>query len=318
MGLVGDVLGINVKTAAGSRMTEGHGEDTSVARFGSTTRHENAVPQVLISVRDVAEAEEAWHGGARWLDIKEPQRGSLGASDQHVQMAIARRFAGRAWLSVAAGELLHFTHAPTIPCWAVKVGLAGCTYEPHWPQRFEQLAESLRRSSSFRRSFPQVAESLAISASAMLRAPWLVAVAYADAERAAAPDVATVLETAMARRWPAVMIDTWSKNGRCLFDYLTPEFLADWSGRLRRAGIALGLAGSLRLEHAELLQTIAPFIVAFRGAVCRNHQREQSLCRDRVRQVLRRFQGEEASGRREEVLDTTCREGASGLPGERR
>ncbi len=305
MNLAGDVLGTHVKTA-GSRMTEGHGEGISVARFGSTKRPKNSVPQVLMSVRDVAEAEEAWHGGARWLDIKEPRRGSLGASDEHVQVAIARRFAGRAWLSVAAGELLHFTRAPSIPCWAVKVGLAGCARVPNWPQRFEQMAESLRRNTSFPWSFHQVADSLALNAPAIWSAPWLVAVAYADAESAGAPEVATVLETAIARGWPAVMIDTWSKNGRCLFDYLAPEFLADWSGRLRQAGIAFGLAGSLRFEHADLLQTIAPFVVAFRGAVCRNHQREQSLCRDRVRQLLRRFHGVETPGRHEQVFDSIC------------
>jgi uncharacterized protein (UPF0264 family) len=306
MNLAGDVLGTNVKTAAGSGMTGGHGKDASVARFGSTIRPKKSVPQVLISVRNVAEAEEAWYGGARWLDIKEPQRGSLGASDEHVQVAIARKFAGRAWLSVAAGELLHPTRAPSIPCWAVKVGLAGCAHEPNWPQRFEQMAESLRRSTSFRPSFHQVADSLALNARATSTAPWLVAVAYADAESAGAPEVATVLETAIARGWPAVMIDTWSKNGRCLFDYLTPEFLADWSGRLGQAGIAFGLAGSLRCEHADLLRAIAPCIVAFRGAVCRNHQRQQSLCRDRVRQLLRRFHGSETPGRREQVLDTAC------------
>ena len=38
-----------------------------------------ALPKLLVSVRDVSEAEAALAGGADWIDLKEPQAGSLGA-----------------------------------------------------------------------------------------------------------------------------------------------------------------------------------------------------------------------------------------------
>ena len=61
---------------------------------------------LLVSVRSVAEAQEAVAGGAAIIDVKEPSRGPLGRADADVTAAIAEAVAGRAQLTVACGELV--------------------------------------------------------------------------------------------------------------------------------------------------------------------------------------------------------------------
>lgn len=266
-------------------------------------------PRVLISVRNVVEAEEALAGGATLLDVKEPSRGPLGAADDTVLRAIADAVRGRALLSAACGELLEVSQLPELNgYWAAKVGLAGCASVAGWPERLESLMAALSRGHPVpARQFAGFDSLFAAGESPARRnrigrGAIVVPVAYADADRANAPTVPTVLEVVLARHWPAVMIDTCCKDGACLFDYVTPEFLADWAGRLRRDAIILALAGSLRVEHAALLKEIGPAIVAFRSAACPGQQRQSRLCRQRVGQLLRELIGDGVAGR----SDTTA------------
>ena len=64
------------------------------------------MPRLLISVRNVDEAQLALAGGADLIDIKEPLRGSLGQADSSVIREIAFTIGPRAPLSAALGELL--------------------------------------------------------------------------------------------------------------------------------------------------------------------------------------------------------------------
>ena len=61
--------------------------------------------QLLVSVRDAAEARTAVEGGADLIDIKEPARGPLGAADVDVVEQIIAEVAGRRPVSAALGEL---------------------------------------------------------------------------------------------------------------------------------------------------------------------------------------------------------------------
>jgi uncharacterized protein (UPF0264 family) len=255
-------------------------------------------PQVLISVRHVEEAEEALAGGATILDVKEPRHGPLGAADATTLRAVANFVGQRARLTAACGELREAADLPDLQgFWAAKVGLSGCARLPSWPMRFEELARTLKMLSDSRSSSclaigseasPTFDEGTTLAGSRSR--PLLVPVAYADAENAQSPPVETVFLTALARRWPAVMIDTWDKEaGRGLFAWLSPAWLKDWANRLNRAGILLGLAGSLRVEDAPRIAEIGPAIVAFRGAACIGQGRLGHVHRDRVRSLLKNF-----------------------------
>ena len=96
--------------------------------------------QLLVSVRDAAEARGALAGGADIVDVKEPSRGALGRADAAVWAEIAAvcRAASpspRTAMSVALGEATEHTGSAAVPVvpagvrWA-KLGLAGLADGP--------------------------------------------------------------------------------------------------------------------------------------------------------------------------------------------
>ena len=62
-------------------------------------------PGLLVSVRNAVEAEVALHGGADWIDVKEPKQGALGAAEPETIRSVLETVAGRAPVSAAAGAL---------------------------------------------------------------------------------------------------------------------------------------------------------------------------------------------------------------------
>src|SRR5437879_1712661 len=99
-------------------------------------------PKLLISVRSAAEAESALAGGAALIDVKEPERGSLGrASDATIAEVIAC-VAGRAAVSAALGELLDAGSVPYPDARLafMKWGLAGAAMAGDWQLRLHQRA----------------------------------------------------------------------------------------------------------------------------------------------------------------------------------
>ncbi len=218
--------------------------------------------QLLVSVRNVAEAAEALAGGADLIDVKEPQRGSLGPVDPETQRAIVRFIGGRRRISLALGELDDaqnvLSRVDVAALSFLKVGLAGWARRD-WPAALRVLTRSV----------------------ASLPAASFVAVAYADHQRADAPSPDEILDFTVTYGLGAWMIDTAIKDGTSLFSWCSPESLQRWGRRCQQAGIPWAVAGSLRLEDVDDLRELAPSWVAVRGAVCPKG-RNGMLCRSRV------------------------------------
>ncbi len=206
-------------------------------------------PGLLVSVRNATEAVAALAGGADLIDVKEPSRGALGAADAAVWNEVLHVVAGGAPVSAALGELLDrevFTRAAAAGGLRfAKFGLAGCGRRRDWRLLWQAAVDALP---------PGV---LAVPA------------AYADWRAAAALPPPAVLE--LARQSPArlLLIDTWEKSGRTLFDALTFAALETISRAAADCGVQLVLAGSLSLAAIERLLPLAPAYVGVRGAACR-------------------------------------------------
>src|SRR5207248_565106 len=96
-----------------------------------------------------------------------------------------------------------------------------------------------------------------------------VAVLYADWKTAGAPSPHQILRAAQAAGCTALLIDTQSKDGGSLTDFLAPPQLVKILGTARELGLQTVLAGSLTLQLACELLPLATDFVAVRGAVCR-------------------------------------------------
>jgi uncharacterized protein (UPF0264 family) len=64
------------------------------------------------------------------------------------------------------------------------------------------------------------------------------------------------------------MADTADKRAGSLFDAVSRVTLAHFVSQARAAHVMVGLAGALRLEHAQVLAALAPDFAGFRSAVC--------------------------------------------------
>ncbi len=203
--------------------------------------------KLLVSVRSAAEADIANSGGADLIDVKEPNRGSLGVPDRSTVDEIVRHFGGRIPLSVALGELLSpgaTSAGQVLGVQYAKFGLSGCARRADWMSCWQRAVAQL----------PAGVQS--------------VAVAYADWATAGAPDPWSVLAHALAARCGAVLVDTFDKSRGALTDQLALDPLGRWIAAARKHGMTSVVAGGLGLAEITRVLPLGPDYVAVRGAAC--------------------------------------------------
>lgn len=224
-----------------------------------------AATKLLVSVRDAREANVAVEAGADLIDVKEPDRGSLGAADRTVMASVVEAVAARVPVSVALGELLERdadepVDLPAGVCFA-KGGLAGCANEPAWQSRWWRLISKL----------PEGVRP--------------VAVIYADGA-AEAPTAEEVLAVVADGDFAAVLIDTFDKSGGDLFSHWSVSRLAQVLADSRRVSPLTVVAGSLAADSIGNAVACRPDYVAVRGAACRGG-RTSTVDASRVQRLVR-------------------------------
>ena len=234
---------------------------------------------LLISVRSAEEADAALAGGADLIDVKEPDRGSLGKADDDVIAAVVRQVAGRCPVSAAMGELLECIQkaetlvVPERLTW-VKFGLAGCRDRPNWSDRLRDVRRQVEANTSCR----------------------VVVAAYADWRRASAPSTEEVVSFALIERASALLIDTWGKDGSTLLEWMRLGDILNICNHFRQAGVPIALSGALGRWQIRELRQAQPTWFAVRGNVCSGSTRQGRVEQDRVSQLAEELrQAENAS-----------------------
>jgi uncharacterized protein (UPF0264 family) len=208
--------------------------------------------KLLISVRSASEAEIARAAGADLIDVKEPDRGPLGAADAKIVEEVVRQVAGRVRVSVAMGELVDldpFAAAAIDPRLGGKVkfakfGLAGAARLDDWLERWQTAIGGLP---------PAVTP---------------VAVAYGDWQTAVAPDPWEVLAQGVSLGCGALLVDTYDKTAGPLTEHLAADELRRLIAAASESGLLSVISGGLGLaEVAEVLR-LAPDFIGVRGAAC--------------------------------------------------
>jgi uncharacterized protein (UPF0264 family) len=212
-------------------------------------------PGLLVSVRNTEEALVALEGGADVIDVKEPNRGSLGAADLTTISEIVRTVNQAAPVTAALGEMIDLPksefHRERKPNWngisVFKIGLSQCRELRDWQKIWSTAIFRLR--TAWPDSRP-------------------VAVQYADWQAARAPAPHDLLQAAIEHRCPALLIDTWDKSAGSLFDHWPPQDLREFLARVRSHRISVVLAGSLGADDFQAAAALRPDLLAVRGAAC--------------------------------------------------
>ena len=225
--------------------------------------------ELLISVIGEDEVGAAVAGGADIVDVKNPREGSLGANFPHVIRRVRALTPAAVPVSAAIGD---FPNLPGMAALAA-AGAAGCGVQyvkvgllgPRDHDEAFALLSAVCRAA--RDENPAVR---------------IMATAYADAGTTGSLPPLELPAVAAAAGADGCMIDTAAKAGGTLLTVLGAAALESFVARCREAGLLCALAGSLRATDMPRLRGLAPDIVGFRGAACREGRRDGSVDREAV------------------------------------
>lgn len=224
---------------------------------GSKTR-------LLVSVRSPDEAAVALKAGADLIDVKEPSKGAMAPAEAEVVEAVVQVVNGAVPVSAALGEwadnsLVEAHWHLQQPLDYIKWGLAGYTHTPGWGEDLLTARRQIKRGTE------------------------VVAVAYADHTRAKSVPPAEVAKFAKRYRYKVFLLDTYVKDKKNVLSFLDPAEIAELTTTLQAGGVAVAIAGSLKLEDLKKLKGVAPDWYAVRGAVCVGGQRTADLDPSRIK-----------------------------------
>jgi hypothetical protein len=212
---------------------------------------------LMVSVQDLGEALEAVRGRADIVDVKNLKETIIGSNFPPVIREVRQAFPKEIHVSVTLGAVpdqagtvsLAVFGAAALGATSVKVGLLGS--DPSSALRI------LRESRRALEGFPTK----------------LIAATFADSHLYQGIDPTRVVQLARDSRSDGMLIDTLTKDGRNLFDFLPEAQLKALVDEAKELGMSTALSGALRMTDLDALTRINPDIVGVRGAVCSREDR---------------------------------------------
>lgn len=222
----------------------------NVALQPTATGESRVAPGLLVSVRSLDEFRRIVSQPVAVVDFKEPQRGALAAADPRLWQQALDEAPAECRLSAALGE------------WDAAWELAAqvpprFAYAKAGPAGVGSVAQLANVWAGLQQRLPQGVE--------------LVAVAYADHQRARCPLPEAIFQAAAAAGLRTWLVDTFDKTaGRDSLDWLGGDRLREIQQLAVRVGARWVLAGSIGLRTAQSIvgQGVRPDLFGVRGAVC--------------------------------------------------
>ena len=222
---------------------------------------------LLVSVQNMAEALEADRGGADIIDVKNLQEALVGSGHPNLVRQVRERIPEHKHVSVTLGvvpsqpgTVAMAVHAATLlNATSVKVGFQAADYA---------TAVAVLR------------ESRAAIGDADTK---LIGSLFADNLLFdGGLDPHLMVRLAKEGECDGFLIDTLTKDGRNLFDFMPEPVLRDLVMEAKQAGLSTALSGHLKLENLDELARINPDIVGVRGAVCSTGDRDRAVAWEAV------------------------------------
>lgn len=219
--------------------------------------------RLLVSVVSAEEARRAIAGGADIIDVKDPREGALGAPAPRVLSDVVRVVGAAAPVSVALGDLPDLPHTAALA--ARGAALSGARYVKVGLRGVRDLERAVAMMSA-------VADAVRAGGDPVS----VIAATYADAAALDPPALAPHFLPELVGRTgiAGALVDTFTKDGRGLYDWMPVAELADLIDRTRTAGAIFAVAGQLRPGE---LSRVAADVVGVRSAVCRAGDRASEL-----------------------------------------
>lgn len=114
----------------------------------------------------------------------------------------------------------------------------------------------------------------------------MVASGYGDFARFGGLHWRDLVEAAHRAGCDAVLIDTYIKDGRTLFDNMSKKECKEFCDMAKSYGMEVALAGSIKDENLENIYEIEPTFIGVRGAVCEKGNRANKMTDTRIAEFL--------------------------------
>lgn len=226
-----------------------------------------SIPRLLVSVRNTSEALLAANSGVDLIDFKEPAQGPLGMVSRKILNesvnAVVSQFPNPI-ISIACGEVREELTERSYPLPHVsyyKLGLSGLKKRSNWIQLWKERREELESAQEHQHE----------------RDSRWIAVAYVDSESAESPAIEEVLDAAIETGCAGLLLDTFFKGDKRLFDFVSPLKVKALVENARQADLLVAVAGRLRVEDIPAVLSTGADILGVRSAVCEQQDRRGSL-----------------------------------------
>lgn len=216
---------------------------------------------LMVSVQNLDEAMHALKGGADIVDVKNLQEALVGSANpwviEQVRDAIPEPHHASVTLGVVPNQIgtvaMAVYAAGRMGATSVKVGFMQTEYD--------HAVETLRASK-------QALEGTDTK---------LIGSLFADNPLYDGLEARHMVELGRDGLCDGWLIDTLTKDGRNLFDFMSETELREMVFESKQDGMSTALSGHLRIDDLDELARINPDIVGVRGAVCAKGDRSEGV-----------------------------------------
>jgi uncharacterized protein (UPF0264 family) len=219
--------------------------------------------KLLVSPRDLQEAKTVISSKVNFIDCKNPSEGSLGANFPWIIKSMKKLIPSGSsqLLSATIGDFPYLPGTASLAALGaavsgadiIKVGLKGPKDETQGIKLMEKVVKAVK----------EYNDKILV-----------VAAGYADQMRMKSSPNFLMIPTIAAKSGADIaMLDTYIKDGKCLFDFLSKDQLFQFKNKAEGLELQVALAGNLKLQDIEKIKQISPDIIGVRTVVCERYDR---------------------------------------------
>ncbi|MDP3306702.1 (5-formylfuran-3-yl)methyl phosphate synthase [Methylotenera sp.] len=221
--------------------------------------------QLLISVTSIEEAKIAIENGVDIIDLKDPDKGALGAlSIDQINSIVTY---------VNAQNIAKMNTSATIGDLPMQADLISRYVAELSKTKVDFIKIGFFEANDYQPCLDALHASIKVGVK-------LIAVLFAESTYPA-----SLIEDIKQAGFIGVMLDTFNKNGLTLLDFYSEKKRKEFAKEVIGNGLSFGLAGSLKLQHLDLIKEINPTYIGFRGGVCDEDKRRLSLNVEKIKAI---------------------------------
>ena len=217
------------------------------------TKKENS-PQLLISFRDIKEISDKNFKYFDICDLKDPEKGSIGAWEEKNILKVIKRSKQRVEVSATIGDIF---------------SVEGIIKKL---QQFDNLGLDYIKFGINTENVLDIKDLIYRIGKIKFRTK-LVLVVFVDKNNTL-KIVEENLEIFYKNNIRFLILDTYKKNNQNLTSFFNPFKIKDFIDKCSVKKINVGLAGRLQSTHINKLKLLNPYVIGFRSAICSDQNRK--------------------------------------------